>query len=198
MKTKQWVYNFNSLDPNNQLVVASAIVEELQDNERFLEPIDKYDNERSKTIRLFLDKIVKNASTKQELKSLQATLSCFQSLSADNKAKVIESLVSSIEHYHEIQDHEAKEKICQVEGHIMGEWKYDSWTTYEDSIIDHQEVHNMECHHEEWTRTCKRCGYQETVKTEPKEVRKKREEKERQIRIKELEKELSELKGKGK
>ncbi len=196
MKIKQWIYNFNSLDPNQQLEIAKALVEELKDNERYLDAEDEYNNEMSQAVRLFFNRMVKNANTKQELKDLQTTLSCFQSLSPERQSKVIESIVSSIQHYYGIQEHEQRERICQSEGHVMGEWEYHSWTTYEDTVIDHQQVHGLECHHEEWTRTCKRCGFKEKSKIEPEEERTKREEIEKQARIKKLEKELRVLRGK--
>lgn len=209
MKIKQWIYNFNSLDPNQQLEIAKALVEELKDNERYLDAEDEYNNEMSQAIRLFFNKMVKNANTKQDLNALQTTLSCFQSLSPERQSKVIESIVSSIQHYYEIQEHEQKEGICKREGHLFDEWRkveyknsrhidskdnsyYDrngylrSYTTH--TYEDYDEIY--------WIRTCKRCGYSEKSLQEPKEVIEKREEEEKQARIKKLEKELRNLKGK--
>ena len=195
MKTKQWIYNFKTLDSNQQLEVSKAIVDELKENERYSFAVDNYDDEMSQEVRLFFNKMIKVANTKQELKKLQKVLSSFQSLNRERQSNVIESLVSLLNSYYEDQVHEEKEKICQSEGHVMGEWEYDSWTSYEDTVIDHQFVHGFECYHEEWMRTCSRCGYKEITEIEPEEVRIKREEKERQDKIKKLEKELEKLKG---
>ena len=72
MKTKQWIYNFNSLEPNQQLEIAKALVEELKDNERYLDAEDKYNDAMSKTIRSFFNRMLNNTNTKQDLKILQA------------------------------------------------------------------------------------------------------------------------------
>ena len=207
MKTKQWIYNFNSLDPNQQLEIAKALVEELKDNERYLDAEDEYNNEMSQAIRLFFNKMVKNANTKQDLKALKTTLSCFQSLSPERQSKVIESIVSSIQHYYEIQEQEQKESICQREDHLFDEWrkvesKYSHHIDSKDnSYYDHNgylrsyTTHTYEDYDEiYWIRTCKRCGYSEKSLQEPKEVIEKRKEEEKQARIKKLEKELRVLK----
>ena len=209
MKTKQWIYNFNSLDPNQQLEIAKALVEELKDNESYLTLEDEYNNEMSQEIREFFNKMIKNANKKQDLKALQTTLSSFQSLSPEKQSKVIESIVSSIQHYSKIQEQEQKESICQREEHIFNEWKKVKYTkihhidSTDNSYYDHNGyLRNYTTHTYEdyadicWERTCKRCGYSEKSMQEPKEVIIKRKEDEKQARIKKLEKELRDLKRK--
>ncbi len=207
MKTKQWIYNFNSLNPNQQLEIARALVEELKDNERNLNAEDEYNNEASQTVRMFLNKMVKNANTKQELKALETTLSCFQTLSPERQSKVIESIVSSIQHYYKIQEHEERERICQQNGHLFDEWEKVEYKTSrqinskDNSYYDYNPYRisyktNTYEYYDEiyWIRTCKRCGYSEKSLQEPKEVIEERKEREKQARIKKLERELSNLK----
>ena len=209
MKIKQWIYNFNSLEPNQQLEIAKALVEELKDNERYLDAEDEYNNEMSQAIRLFFNEMLKNDNTKQYLKALQTTLSCFQLLSLEKQSKVIESIVSSIQHYYEIQEHEQKGSICQREGHLFDEWRKVEYknsrriNSKDNSSYDHNgylqsyTTHTYENYDEiYWIRTCERCGYSEKSLQEPKEVIEKREEEEKKTRIKKLEKELRDLRGK--
>ena len=63
-------------------------------------------------------------------------------------------------------------------------------------MIDHIPVEKYPVDYECWCRTCNRCGAEESVEEEPKEVRVAREEANRKRRIKRLEKTLSELKNK--
>ena len=209
MKTKQWIYNFNSLDPDNQLEIAKALVEELKDNERYLDAEDKYNNEISQTLRLFFNKMIKNVNTKEELETLQTTLSYFQSLSPERQSKVIESIVSSTKHYHEMQELEKKKDVCQQEGHLFGEWERVEYNksrrvdsknqSYYDNngYLHNYKTDTYEDYNESyWLKTCKRCGYSEKSIEEPEEITQKREEEKKQARIKRLEKELSRLKGK--
>ena len=208
MKTKQWIYNFNSLDPDQQLEIAKAVVEELKDNEELLDAEDEYNNEMSQAIRLFFNKMIKNANTKQDLKALQTTLSYFQSLSPEKQSMVIDSIVSSIQRYHEMQVCEQKESICQQEGHTFDEWRkvenkrFRDIDSRNDNYYDRNgyerkySTQSYEKYDEVyWIRTCKRCGYIEKSLQEPEEVIEKRKEEEKQARIRTLEKELRELKG---
>ena len=167
----------------------------------------------SQSIRLFFNEMIKNANAKQDLNTLQTTLSHFQLLSPEKQSKVIESIVSSIQHYYEIQAHELEYisaiNTCQQEGHLFEEWKkveykksrhvdskknsyYDRNGYLQSSLTltyeDYDEIF--------WTRTCKRCGYSEKSLQEPEEVIEKREEEAKQARILKLEKELRDLKGK--
>ena len=208
MKTKQWIYNFKSLDPNQQLEIAKALVEELQINERHLVAEDKYNNEMSRALRLFFNKMVKNTNVKQELKALQTTLNTFQSLSPEKQSKVIEAFVSSIQHYYEIQEHEQNEKTCEREGHLFDEWRKVEYRgsrrvdSKDGSFYDHNgylQSYTTQTYEDYselyWIRTCKRCGYSEKSFQEPVELVEKRKEIDRQARIKKLEKELRDLKG---
>ena len=196
MNKKQWINNFKSLDPDQQLEVSIAIMNELKDNEEYLDIDDEYNNNKSKTTRVFFNKLVENAETKQDLKKIQKIFGHFQSLTKERQERVIESITSSIEKYFQEQKQEQKERTCQREGHLMEEWQYYTWITLEDDIIDHQKVHNIECRHEEWRRTCTRCGYTEISKQVPKEITIIRDEEERQAKIKKYEKELRRLKNK--
>jgi hypothetical protein len=197
MKLNQWIHNFNSLDAKNQLLVAKAIMDGLKNNE-IVSSQDEYDKSISEVARLFFEKIVKVGSVKEDLANVKKTFAQFHTLSADRKAEIIKRLVSIIEGCVEDQDHEEKLKICEKEGHIMGEWDLFTWTSHEDVVIDRQLVKGYECHNREWTRKCKRCGYEEKQSYEPEEAREKRLEEERQEKINSLEKELKRLKGNNK
>ena len=49
----KWIYNYNSLDPNNQLEVAEAIMEELHANEETFDE-EEYNHVLSKIVRLII------------------------------------------------------------------------------------------------------------------------------------------------
>ena len=56
-------------------------------------------------------------------------------------------------------------ETCRREGHV-GKWEEE--TFYEDTVIDHQRVHNMP--YTKWGRVCTRCGQTEWSDSMPKEV----------------------------
>ena len=91
-------------------------------------------------------------------------------------------------------EQEDKEKICQQEGHTFSKWKHNKWPEYIDTVIDHQHVHNYPIEHENWERTCSRCGFVEEVEHEPQELIDERKEKNKKARIKRLERELKKIK----
>ena len=52
----KWIYNYNNLDPDDQLEAAEAITNELKDNEIFLDE-DEYDKKKSRIVREFFNSI---------------------------------------------------------------------------------------------------------------------------------------------
>ena len=193
LNKSKWIYNYNGLDPDNQLVVAEAIANELKDNEMTFDE-DEYDKEKSRIVREFFNSIRNNARQSEELKKFADIFERYESLSQDNRKKVINEVFEIVVKYLGIQEQEDKEKICKQEGHTFGKWKHNKWTERIDTVIDHQHVPNYPIEHENWERTCSRCGFVEEVEHEPQELIDKRNEKNKKARIKRLERELKKLK----
>lgn len=189
----KWIYNYNGLNPNSQLDVAEAIANELKDNElAFAE--SEYDKEKSRIIRDFFETIKLNSEQNQELKKLDDISEKFENLSKSNKRKVINEVFEVVTKYLGIQEQENKEEMCHQEGHIFDKWKHNEWTTYIDTVIDHQHVHDFPVEHENWERTCIRCGFVHKVDDEPQELIDVKKEKNKKTRIKKMESELKRLK----
>ena len=189
----KWLYNYKGLNPNSQLEVAEAIAYELRENEIICGE-SEYDEEKSRIIRDFFDSIKLNAEQNKDLKNIADVLERFENLSPNNKRKVITEVFEVVKKYLGIQEQEDKEKKCQQKGHVFGKWEHIKWTSYVDTVIDHQPVHDFPIEHENWRRTCSRCGFVEKVGYEPQELIDAREEKNKQVRIKRLESELRRLK----
>ena len=190
----KWIYNYSSLDPDNQLIVAEAIANELSDNEEYLDVTDEYDNEKSRKIREFFNSIRNKAKQSEELERITTAFERYESLSQENRKRVIDEVFGIIVKYLGKQEQEDKERICQQEGHTFGKWKNDKWTEYINTVIDHQHIHNYPIEKESWKRTCSRCGFVEEVRQEPQELIDERNEKNKKARIKRLERELEKLK----
>jgi len=191
----KWVYNYNSLNPDSQLEVAEAIANELRDNEVVFDE-SEYDKEKSKIIRKFFGTIKLSVEKSKELKKIASISERFEGLSQNNKRKVIDEIFQIVTKYFGIQEQENKEKVCQQEGHIFGEWKYVQRTTYIDTVIDHQRVHNFPVKHENWKRTCSRCGFVYKVDHELQELIDARKEKAKKVQIKSLKSEIKRLENK--
>lgn len=188
----KWIYNYNGLDPDNQLVVAEAIANELKDNEMTFDE-DEYDKEKSRIVREFFNSIRNNAKQAEELKKFADVFERYEKLSQSNRKKVINEVFGIIAKYLGIQEQEDKEKICQQEGHTFGKWKRRTWTTKE-VYWDAGPQGYVDVEHEKWERTCSRCGFVEKVDYEPQELIDERKEKNKKARIKRLESELKRLK----
>ena len=189
----KWVYNYNSLNPDDQFEVAAAIANELKDNEIFLDE-DEYDKEKSRIVREFFNSIKHNTKQSENLKEFADIFERFECLSQNTKRKVINDIFEIVAKYIGIQEQENKEKVCEHEGHIFGEWKHNNWTEYIDAVIDHEHVHDYPIEHENWKRTCSRCGFVDKVDYEPQELIDERKEKNKKARIKKLESQLKKLK----
>lgn len=195
MKSKKWIDNYNSLNPNNQLEVAEAIVNKLKDNEKNFND-DEYDKENSKVVRELFNSIKNKINQSEELKKFNNVFNRYESLSPNNRKKVSNEIFKTIVKYLRIQKQDDKNKICEHEGHIFGKWKNIKWTEFVDTVIDHQYIDDYPIEHEEWFRTCTRCGFVERVEYEPEELFDERKEKEIKEKIKKLEQELKDLKNK--
>ena len=188
----KWIYNYNSLDSDNQLIVAEAIANELRDNEMTFDE-DEYDKEKSRIVREFFDSIRISAKQSGKLKKFADAFEKYENLSQSNRKKVINEVFGVIVKYLGIQEQEDKEKICQQEGHTFGKWKRKTWTTKE-VYWDAGPQGYVDVEHEIWERTCSRCGFVEKVDYEPQELIDERKEKNKKARIKRLESELKRLK----
>ena len=188
VNVNRWIYNFNSLGPENQLKVADAIIGELRDNETTFDT-SEYDCEKSKLVRNAFETFISIAAQNEELKSNIELFKEFDSLSEDNKNKAINEIFKIIKKYLEIQEQENKKMMCQKEGHIFSEWKKATWFT-EEPVWDAGLRGYVKVEHENWRRTCSRCGFVETVKEEPTELIAARKEKDRKKQIRTLEAEL--------
>ena len=114
----RWIYNYNGLDPDDQLEIAASIISELRDNEASLDD-EEYEKEKSKKIRELLNKILLRTNYDKELQSI---VEKFEKLSQDNKEKVIMELFRIISMYSETQKHEAIVQTCREEGHVFSKW----------------------------------------------------------------------------
>ena len=68
LNVNKWIYNFNSLGPEDQLKVADAIIEELRDNESTFDT-SEYDREKSKLVRNAFETFISIPAQNEELKS---------------------------------------------------------------------------------------------------------------------------------
>lgn len=188
----KWINNYNGLDPDNQLLVAEAIANELRNNEMAFDE-DEYDKEKSRIVREIFNSIRNNAKQAEELKKFADIFERFEKLSQSNRKKVINAVFGIVVAYLDIQEQEDKEKICQQEGHTFGKWERRTWTTKE-VYWDAGPQGYVDVEHEVWERTCSRCGFVEEVDYEPQELIDERKEKNKKARIKRLESELKRLK----
>lgn len=203
---KQCVINFQSLDSNNQLEIAEIIIKELELNEYSLDD-DEYDKKKSKLLKSLFDKYIKKISNKAELLQVQQTFNRFNNLSDEDKQvfvnQVFDSLVNYCDEIDERTISESKEQelqikreFCENNGHDFSEWKKITYTTEEElrpSGIE--ELHlgvggTHKVKHVEWRRRCKYCGYVQTTKEKPQEIK----EKEIKSQIKSLQKSLGKMK----
>lgn len=139
-----------------------------------------------------IDRLYDN--TDNELISSQKNKSIerFQSLSDKNKIKVIEEVNTIIKKYHKIEVQENNERICDEQGHTFGEWIKKEWTTKE-VYWDAGPQGYIDVKHKRWDRVCNRCGFIDSVKTEPESVKFAREKEEKKAKIKKLRRELRDL-----
>ena len=199
MKAKKWVDNFICLEPEQQIKVANAIIEELELNEDVIkediedevydDSDEEYDMEKSEAIRKMFNSFIDVTNKKEELSKYRDILEKYDFLAPEYKRRVLDNFGNIIKKQYDEQIHDANEKVCEREGHLFGEWKYVQWTTYGPGMIDHQSIERMPYTHEKWTCTCGRCGFVKKVTEEPEEAKAVRLEEERKAKIKSLERE---------
>ncbi len=190
----KWVKGFSDLDPDNQLIIAEKILEELELNESTFEA-DEYDLYASKELSEMFFDLIRDLTDKTQDTVNVGRLRRFKNLSHENQVAVLKEMIDIIDTHLELQDIEEKREICNVEGHQFTRWSHNEWDTLETAYFtDHQVVENCPVHHENWYRTCKRCGYVETSDKEPRSQAQSRRNQEKKERIALLEEELKRLK----
>ena len=173
-----WVDRFMYLSDESQLIVAKAIMDELQLNEDTFDE-DEYNHDKSAVLRKFFEEWIKNSRDTLELKSAKNILNSFNTLPADKKNKVVKEVLVILKKYDAEAEQEKKEHICKEEGHIFDKWKKESWTT-EEVYWDAGPRGTIEVEHHRWYHTCKRCGFVEEDEHEPKSVAEARKAREKQ------------------
>ena len=88
IKNINWISNYEKLDPNNQLLVAETIVNELKLNEKYLEE-NEYDHKKSKIVRELFSSILKDLKKPEEFNKFDSVFKKFDDLSLTNKRKLI-------------------------------------------------------------------------------------------------------------
>lgn len=188
-----WARKFSDFSENYQLEIAELIIDELAFNEQIGE--ESYDSEKSANVRKTFEQLRGYLERQLEDEELTSLFGRISSLSDENKEGLSKAIHALLTKYFDKQEQEDKEAVCEEEGHDFGPWEHKKWTSYERVCIDHQLVDNYPIPHEEWKRTCLRCGFVETVKREPDEVREERLKKEKAAEVKALRKRLRELQG---
>lgn len=167
MKTDKWLESFNNLDEKNQLKVVEKIVDWLKTNESSF--ILKYDKERLILVREFFENLIINIEEKYKDKRIIDILKKYDSLTEEHKDDVINYLVIVIEEKLKKEEQKEKEDKCEEVGHLFGDWESQMWIPYEHVADDH----GYPVKREKWSRECSRCGYIETVFSEPIDLNKK-------------------------
>ena len=192
-KKERWLSKFEELEPEEQLEVADFIREELDLNVEIAEDEgEEYNILYSRKVEDFFEKFIDCLEAEDIAKKNLDKLKKFDSLNEKNKKKVILELSKIISKYLYLEEIDNKKKICNNEGHDFTKWTTNKWTTREYFREDHCEY---DVEHIAWTRSCKRCGYVESVENEPQELIDARNEKAKQNKIKKLKQELKKLEG---
>ena len=175
VNVKKWVDNFDNLTEESQLVVVQKLIEILEENEYIFEE-KEYDRKLSSSFRSFLEVQLPILKSRAIYKKISDVLIRFNTLSDKNKKNVLLEVYDIINKYLAIQEQEDKKEECRKKGHDFKKWKHEKWTDYVRTVFDHQWVEKYPVDYECWCRTCKRCGFEESMEEEPEEVRVAREE----------------------
>lgn len=143
---------------------------------------NKYDNE------------ITAIASESKKRQIESVFSKVNDLSMDGQMEFYKDAYSLIIELYEQIAKEDKIKKCN---HEMGKWKDCSYTKDVETMIDWQ-MCNVPVDVILYVRTCKKCGFKETMDSVPDEVRIEREEAAKQREIKNLEKRLQVLKGENK
>ena len=191
MNMEFWIDKFNKMNKKDQLKLAKEINEILEENELTLRE-EEYDRITSSRIRKIFDKVIGYGLQTDSLIKARETIDRFNNLTRKNQLKVINTMTSSIEENYNNEINERNKAICEKEGHDFGEWYERRWETQEDLVMDHN-FFSLPLTMHEYRRECSRCGYTETSKYEPGEIKNKRIRKAKLLKIKKLQDEIDKL-----
>ena len=121
---RKFVEVFKNLDPQDKLVIANAIVEELHLNDSLLRE-DGYDRDLSGLVMPILEDYISKETNKEKLKRTKKLLDRYNKLPDINKTNVIEGLEEEFNLALIKEESFIGYQICQKEGHI---WKNDICT----------------------------------------------------------------------
>lgn len=107
----------------------------------------------------------------------------FKKLSAKYQKEVLKSFRDCVDKYKATMLYDEKVAICKDQGHDFNNWKHNKWITIKKDKVEH----------ENWRRSCKRCGYIDISYKEPKELVLERKEKEDKAIIRILEREIQRI-----
>ena len=134
---------------------------------------------------------------------LMCSICEFKKLPISHQLSVIKSFTRKVKKQKLLLEKEIIDGICKKEGHSFSDWEKEMITVMErnpylgsrDYIVPEGKEWLPKTY-PQWSRKCSRCGFVEGTIIEPEEVRKKREEEEKQLKIEKLERELKSLRGK--
>ncbi len=199
-----WKSRFFDLSPMNQLLIAQAIVDELEFNNG---DVEEYGNEDEYTgydiekavsvvdaIQTYIYTSEQINKKRSQLKKQKDILNNFKNLPDNVKNKITKDIVYEIEQKTDNYYEQEKVRICQEEGHKFGNWYKDvrelapTYHEHETArlVLDEsrnviREIPETVITKEEhvkitWNRTCKKCNYTQRVDTyeEAQELSRKR------------------------
>jgi hypothetical protein len=117
----------------------------------------------------------------------------FKQLPINYQIDILNSFAQCVEDSKKKNEHDIAVNTCSTEGHVFSKWKKIKYSTKEE-YWDAGPRGYVDVEHVEWKRTCTRCGFEERIDYEPQELIEERLEKNKQAKIKRLEKKLEKLK----
>ncbi len=195
MDTNKWIDSYTNLNPENRLKIANTIVEWLRNIDGYSDP--RYDKEKAKMVKAFFEDLIKVLEIDTDNYKIVNSLKKFEGLSDEHKDDVLSSLAEVIEIYAQEEYQQSLEDLCQKNGHLFGKWEYRKWiergSCDDPRFRQEHPTGEYVVDRQEWSRTCRRCGFIEKTEYEPEEVMRARITKENKGKIKQLRKELKDL-----
>ena len=190
INTKKWIDRFSDLWCDDRLEIAEAIARWIMVPENCATP--NYDIEKAKEVKEFFENLVDKLTVEEHDGHVAELFEKYKNLTPERKRKIIRGVLSDISRYAKEQHQEDLENECARTHHLYGNWEYHEWETKEETRIDLQFC-RVPVQHRQWECKCKRCGHVLVSETEPEEVRKARIIKENNARIRQLKKEMRDL-----
>lgn len=203
-----WIKKFCELNEDCKLLVAEDVAKELKYIEEDYD--EKYDNEKSKSIRELLISSVESIRDKCMLTQLSNLLDRIDVLPDDYKKALLNSTIEKMSENCEYAEKriayenrnlekERKREICKKEGHDYSDWECKEITDIKTSgptgieaALAGYSFNTYEVKYFIWKRRCQRCGNMQITTKKPVEV----EAKETEEKIATLQKKLKQLNNK--